>query len=274
VGFTPGCGPSGHHPARLLGDPAVVRPEGTMLRRVLMFGLPGLVILVAAAVAGWWFFVREDNELADEAPAIPDDLRSTPTPQATAGSGSNGDDGAADGVLSFTILTDRSEASYFADEKLARLSVPSTAKGTTKQVSGEFHLTESGLDASRESTFSVVLTSLTSDEAMRDRRVHDALQTSRFPTATFVAKSLTGPFEALNGTTDTDLQLIGTLEIKGVQKEVTWDVKARREGNVLTALATVNFRYEEFGIPVLNIGGFVSVEEDVTLQVQVTAQAS
>jgi polyisoprenoid-binding protein YceI len=66
----------------------------------------------------------------------------------------------------------------------------------------------------------------------------------------------------------------GTLEIKGVQREVTWDVKARRDGNVLTALATINFRYEDFDIPVLNIGGFVTVEEDVTLQVQLTAQAS
>ena len=42
----------------------------------------------------------------------------------------------------------------------------------------------------------------------------------------------------------------------------------------MTALATVNFRFEEFNIPVLNIGGFVSVEEDVTLQVQIVAQSA
>ncbi|MGH2609244.1 MAG: YceI family protein [Tepidiformaceae bacterium] len=244
-----------------------------MLRRLLFFGLPAVALLVVAAAAGWWFFVREDAKLADEAPAIPEDLRSTPTAEtsATAPSGSDGPD---DGVLTFVILTDRSEASYFVDEKLARLSLPSTAKGTTKQVTGELHLTATGLDPTRESTFTVDLTSLTSNEDMRDRRVHGALQTSQFPNATFVAKSLTGPIEALNGTTDTDLQLTGTLEIKGVQREVTWDVKARRDGNVITALATVNFRFEDFDVPVLNIGGFVTVEEDVTLQVQVTAQAS
>lgn len=59
-----------------------------------------------------------------------------------------------------------------------------------------------------------------------------------------------------------------------MQKEVTWDVKAKRDGNVLTALATVNFKYSDFGVTAPNIAGFVSVEEDVTLQVQVTAQQS
>jgi polyisoprenoid-binding protein YceI len=244
-----------------------------MVRRLLFFGLPAVALLVVAAAAGWWFFVREDAELADEAPAIPEDLRSTPA-AATNTPAASGDNGGGDGALTFTILTDRSEASYFADEKLARLPLPSTARGTTKQVSGEFHLTATGLDPGRESKFTVDLRSLASNEDMRDRRVHDALQTSQFPTATFVATSLIGPFEALNATTDTDLQLTGMLEIKGVKREVTWDVKAKRDGNVVTALATVNFRYEEFGVPVLNIGGFVTVEEDVTLQVQVTAQAS
>jgi hypothetical protein len=59
-----------------------------------------------------------------------------------------------------------------------------------------------------------------------------------------------------------------------VQKEVTWEVEARREGNVITALATTNLMYEDSGIPVLNIGGFVSVEDDVTLQMQIIAQAA
>ncbi len=244
-----------------------------MLRRSLLFGLPAVALLFVATAAGWWFFVRSDAELADEAPAIPDDLRNTPTVEASAPAGP-GDGNGDDAVLTFTILTDRSEASYFADEKLARLPLPSTAQGTTRQVSGEFHLRATGLDPTRESVIIVDLTSLSSNEAMRDNRVRGALQISQFPTATFVAKSLTGPLEALNPTTDTELQLTGTLEIKGVQQEVTWEVKAKRDGNIITALATVNFRYEDFGVPVLNIGGFVTVEEDVTLQVQVTAQAS
>ncbi|HEX6032195.1 MAG TPA: YceI family protein [Tepidiformaceae bacterium] len=238
-----------------------------MVRRVLFLGLPALIAVVLAVGGGWWLFVREDNELAEAAPEIPQDLRTQTAVPASTHPASDSDGQA------FTILADRSEAAYFADEKLARLSVPSTAKGTTRQISGEFHLTPTGLDLAHESTFAVDLRSLKSDESMRDRRVQTALETSRFPEATFVAKSVSGPIESLNETTDTDLKLTGILTIKGVEREVTWDVKAKRDGNVLTALATVNFRYADFGVPVLNIGGFVSVEEDVTLQVQITAQA-
>jgi hypothetical protein len=64
------------------------------------------------------------------------------------------------------------------------------------------------------------------------------------------------------------------MDLHGVQKEITWEVKAKREGSVITALATVNFLFADFGIPVLNVANFVSVEDDVTLQVRIVAQAS
>jgi hypothetical protein len=51
-------------------------------------------------------------------------------------------------------------------------------------------------------------------------------------------------------------------------------VKANRDDNIITALATLKFNYADFNIPVLNIANFVSVQDSVTLQVQVVAQAS
>jgi polyisoprenoid-binding protein YceI len=63
------------------------------------------------------------------------------------------------------------------------------------------------------------------------------------------------------------------LDLHGVQKEVTWDVKAMRQGNVMTALATLEMLYSDFNITPPNIAGFVSVEDDVTLQVQIVAEA-
>ncbi|HLB23288.1 MAG TPA: YceI family protein, partial [Dehalococcoidia bacterium] len=70
-------------------------------------------------------------------------------------------------------------------------------------------------------------------------------------------------------------QMTGMLDLHGVQKEVTWEVKARREGNIMTALATITFLYADFNITAPSIGGFVSVEDDVTLQMDIVAtQAS
>jgi polyisoprenoid-binding protein YceI len=235
------------------------------LPRIFIGGLIAAIVVVAAAIAVWWFFIREDNQLATSAPAIPTGLARTVTTSSAPG-----------GALAFAIIPAQSEASYFADEKLASLPLPSTAKGTTKDISGTFYLTPDGLalDQSQPSTFTVNLKTLTSDKEMRDRRVQSlALETDTYPTATFTITSVAGYDATRAAGEEQDLQLTGTMDLHGVQKELTWDVKARREGDVISALATVEFKFADFNIPVLNIAGFVSVQDSVTLQVQVVAQA-
>lgn len=242
------------------------------LPRILAGLVVSVLIVAGAAAAAWWFFIREDAQLATSAPAIPTDLARSPAASTTAGTATTP---LAPGTLAFRILSDRSEAAYFAGEKLASLPVPSTAKGATKDIEGVFYLRPDGtLDPAHASTFTVNLKTLKSDKDMRDSRVQNqALQTGQFPTATFVAKSVTGWDTSLPEGTEQDLKLTGTMDLHGVQKDITWDVKARKQGDIITALATVSFLYSDFNIPVLNIAGFVSVEDDVTLQVQVVAQA-
>jgi polyisoprenoid-binding protein YceI len=232
------------------------------LPRVLIGGVAVILLVFAVVAAFWWFAVRSDAELATNAPEIPAELAG------------DGDAGAT--ARSYRIIPERSEAAYFADEKLASLPLPSTAKGATNDISGEFHLTEDGfgLDPARESRFTVDLTTITSDREMRDNRVRtQGLQVDQFPTATFVATAVSGVAPGMADGEEHTFQLTGIMDLHGVQREITWEVKARREGGVFTALATTNFLYEDFGIAVLNIGGFVTVEEDVTLQVQVVAEA-
>jgi polyisoprenoid-binding protein YceI len=235
--------------------------------RILIAAVVAIVVIAAAAGAGWWFFVREDNELATNAPAIPSDLTpsSTTTPS---------NDPPASGQT-YVVVPERSEAAYFADEKLAALPLPSTAKGSTTDIEGQFHLTDDGLalDPSRESKFTVDLTTLRSDQDRRDNQVQGrGLETATYPTATFVVTSITGYDAAIAEGEEQMLQMTGMMDLHGVQKELTWDVKARRQDDVITGLATVNFRYEDFNIPVLTIAGIVTVEEDVTLQVTIVAQ--
>jgi polyisoprenoid-binding protein YceI len=252
--------------------------------RILIGMLVLAVVAVGAAAAGWWFFNREDAELATNSRTIDDTLRtaiatsaagSTPTAATTAASGTT-PIASSEGALAFRIIPEQSTASYFADEKLASLPLPSKAQGTTKEIEGTFHLTENGfgLDPSQPSTFTVQLTSLKSDKDMRDRRVQSTLETGRFPSATFTATSISGVDTSLPADQEHTFQLAGMLDLHGVQKEVTWEVKARRDGALMTGLATVNFMYSDFGITPPNIANFVAVEDDVTLQVQIVAQAS
>lgn len=225
-----------------------------------------LVLVVAAVVAIWWFFIRSDAKLATEAPPIP-----TALVQATATPGG----GEPSGVLTFRIIPEQSEAAYFVGEQLASIGLPSTATGSTHAIEGAFSLTPDGLGLANEppSQFTVDLTTLRSEESRRDRRVQDALQTVEFPTATFVVASVTGYDSAIAEGEEQTLSLAGTLDLHGVQRDVTWEVKARRQGNVITALATVKFPLSDFNITPPNIAGFVSVGDEATLQVQLVAQA-
>jgi polyisoprenoid-binding protein YceI len=162
-------------------EPAVRPP------RILIAAVVAIIVIAAAAGAGWWFFVREDNELATNAPAIPSDL--TPSSATTPSSAPP-----ASGQT-YVVVPERSEAAYFADEKLASLPLPSTAKGSTTDIEGQFHLTDDGiaLDPSRESKFTVDLTTLKSDQARRDNQVQGrGLETATYPTATFIVTSITG----------------------------------------------------------------------------------
>jgi polyisoprenoid-binding protein YceI len=70
-----------------------------------------------------------------------------------------------------------------------------------------------------------------------------------------------------------ELQLIGVLDLHGVQREVTWDVEAYREGNVISALATVTIAFADFDITAPTFAGLVSISDQATLQVQLIAEA-
>ena len=234
----------------------------------LLMSIAGVaVVAVIALAAGWWLFVRSDAKLATEPPAIPQDLvNATATP--------DGDDADASG-LTFRIVADRSEAAYFVGEKLASLPVPSTAKGTTSDIEGAFLLTADGdaLGGETTSQFTVGLTTLVSNESRRDSRVQEALETGAFPTTTFTVSNVSGYDPTIPDGQQQDLLLTGTLDLHGVQHEVTWEVEALREANVITALATVTIAFADYDITPPSIGGFVSVEDEATLQLQIVAEA-
>jgi len=247
-------------------------------RRLALFGLPAVILVLAALFAIWWFAIRSDAKLATSAPEIPDSLTS-----ATAASVSTPNDrGSALGspivtasaVTSgqpYTILADQSSASYFVGEKLASLSLPSTAKGTTG-IEGTFGLDNNSLPAGTK--FTVDMTGLESDEGRRDQRVQAALQTSRYPDATFVSETVTGVPSPVPEATEFDLQLTGKFTLHGVTRDVTWDVKAKKQGQAISALATLKINFADYNTTKPDIAGFVSVVDTATIQVSVVATAA
>jgi len=242
----------------------------------MALGLTGVV----AVAAGWYFLIREDAELASDPPEIPAALlnaTTSPAAAATSNTGTTTSTGSTtSGTLSFAINPQLSEAAYFVDEELASVGIPSTAKGATNEISGTLYLTGEGtaLTTDQTSSFTVELRNLTSDKSMRDQRVQQALETSTHPTATFTITSVSGYNPAIAEGQEQTLQLTGLLDLHGVEKPVTWEVKAYRQGNVISALATVTVKFSDFDITPPTFQGLLSISDQATLQVQLIAQAA
>lgn len=239
---------------------------GGLIRRAIFF----LVLLAVAGGAGWWFFIRSDTSIKTAAPAIPAGIAGA------AGSSSGSDPNSQKFVIvpKVTGISDVTQAAYFANEKLASLPLPSTAQGTTNSVQGEIHLTPTGLDPIQPTKITIDLRSLKSDQSQRDGQIQRALQTSQYPNATFTATKLTGFPDTFTPGQPAQMQLTGMLDVHGIKKEVTWDVKANKAGNILTGLATLKVNFGDFGLQVPNIAGIVSVQDGLTLQVTIVAQAA
>ncbi|HXG42311.1 MAG TPA: YceI family protein [Dehalococcoidia bacterium] len=230
------------------------------MKRLLLAAGAAAVLAVAAAVAGIAFFLSRSDpvELVREAP---------PLPTGTAAVAPAGE------VLHFSVVPEQSEASYIAREKLAALPVSSEAVGRTNAISGDIYLTRQGLAPSPPSLLRVDLRTLRSDEGRRDNYVrNNTLQADRFPYAEFVLERVDGfPTDYREGE-EVALQLSGTMTIRGVSRPMSFDVRARYGGGTLTGVAHATFRLSDFGLSPPNIAGFVTVEDEMRLQIVLVAR--
>jgi len=241
------------------------------MKKLVIGGGAAIALAVAGVItagAAWYFFIRENAELASDPPEIPAALlNATASPTSAA---------STTGLRATATTAPMPSATYFVDEELASVGIPSTAKGATNEVSGTLYLTGDGaaLAANQTSSFTVQLRNLTSDKSMRDQRVQQALETSRYPTATFTITSASEYNPAIAEGQEQTLQLSGNLQLHGVTKPVTWEVKAYRQGNVISALATVTIKFSDFNITPPTFQGLLSISDQATLQVKLIAQAA
>jgi len=167
----------------------------------------------------------------------------------------------------WTAARNGSFVGYRVREQLGFLPAPSDAVGRTSAVTGQ--LTVSGLSITAVKV-TADLAQLQSDRSMRDERMRTiGLETDSFPQATF---ELSSPI--VLASVPTAGQVItatahGSLTLHGVTKPVRLAVKAELTGGRIEVVGSVPVTFADYGIQTPSVGGFVTAQDQGTMEFRV-----
>ncbi len=232
-----------------------------------------LVLAIGAGAGVWYLFFR---------PAGPPPVSLASLP--ATGSPAVGSPGSADGAAtpgatpagiggtwrvdaSIGSLADGSGSfvGYRVREVLATIGA-AEAVGRTPDVTGSITIDGTTITAAE---VTADLTTLRSDESNRDRQLaRQAIETSRFPNATFI---LTSPIEL--GVMPAEGQIVevtatGDLTLHGQTRSVGIPLQARVQDGVITVAGSLPILFSDFGIQRPRAGPVLSVEDHGTMELQ------
>lgn len=251
-----------------------------MTSRPVMIVAVLAILVVGGGAAAWALFLRGDHVAALALPSVGprasasgELAASSVGPLLPASSVAPVEAAAIPGV--WTIGAD-SVVGYRVRERLASLSADSDAVGRTKAITGSATIASAGGALTvGTADFSVDMTTLKSDRDMRDNRLRrDGIATDSFPTATFkLATPAAIPTEATSGG-QVSLTLHGDLTLHGVTKTVDIPATAQLNGGLIQVLGSLLFPFSDYAINAPNVAGFVTVEDNGTLEFQVNLTKS
>ncbi|MCC6436617.1 MAG: YceI family protein [Acidimicrobiales bacterium] len=274
-------------------QPSSPRPSG---RRRLLVPIGGLVVVVLiAAAAGIWWFLRDDapdavsldtatRSLSTASTAAQDGATtvagSTEPTTAAAGtaptSDSTGGTAAPPSAIEGTWSVDTSigefdfESStgtfvgFRVQEELSGIG-STTAVGRTPAVSGS--LTVAGTTVSAVN-IEADMTALVTNESRRDSRARGALETDRFPTASFVLTQPIDLGDAAAGGEAVSVNATGELTIHGVTKPVQFPLEAQLTNGLIVVVGSLDVTFADYGVSVPTAPIVVSAEDHGPIELQ------
>lgn len=224
------------------------------LRTFLKIGIPVVIVLLALGGFGlWWFVLRDD---------APPAASLVPRPTASTAPGAT-----ADGTWTVQPGADVF-AGYRILELLAGETIKKTAAGRSPAVTGSLTLSGSTVNAAK---VDVDVTQLKSDASQRDNRIRtDGLETDTFRTASF---ELTAPIDlgaAPAAGAEISVQAPGNLTLHGVTRPATFTLNARWNGDTIDIAGSTPVVLSDYQISPPSVGGFVSVDDHGTVELQLT----
>jgi polyisoprenoid-binding protein YceI len=223
-----------------------------------------VVVLVAVGAGAWWFLLRDDAPAPVDLDTAVESVDDTTV------------DSAADGDIEGTWSVDTETGAFdfesatgtFAgfriQEELAGIGA-ATAVGRTGDVTGS--MTIDGTTVT-DATFTVELTTITTNERRRDDRVQQALATDQFPTGTF---TLTEPIELGDGAANGDPVTVtagGDLTLHGVTKPIQLAIEAQLVNGTVVIVGSTDIVFADYDVAVPASQIVLSVEDHGILEMQ------
>jgi polyisoprenoid-binding protein YceI len=210
------------------------------IRRFLVLGAVLVVVLIAGAFAA--FALRGGD--APPPPALSEDeAAATATP--------------AEATTDYEVAArDDRFVGYRVREEFIGIGVKD-AVGRTPDVSGTATVDS---DAITAADLEADLTTLTSDDGRRDNALRDrGLESAQFPDARFV---LTQPVELARPRTASR----GRLTLHGQTRPIDVRLSSQRVGEEIELVGSAPIEFARFGIEPPSVVGFVTVEDEGTLE--------
>jgi polyisoprenoid-binding protein YceI len=235
--------------------------------------IAGLAVVLALAVAGGavWYFVFRDDAPAEvslnrAASSLDRDDSDTAASGGTTpkGSGLDGTWHVDQSIGSFSDFTS-SFVGFRVQEQLVGIGAK-TAVGRTPKVTGTMTIDGTIVPSA---SFDVDMTTLTTDDSRRDGAIRtQAIETARFPKASFV---LTEPISLGSIPADgeqIEVEATGNLTLHGVTKTVTIPLQAQRKGDVIAVVGSLEVPFADYSISQPRAASVLSVDDKGTMEVQ------
>lgn len=250
-----------------------------MSRGKLLGGSAAVVAVLAVAIGAFWYFVLRDTSPDEVSLEAAIGSIGTPTATATTTTTSGSDTTAspaasestpaveAEGLAGAWTVSSSGETfvGYRVNEELARVGF-ATAVGRTSGVIAEVMLSETQLESA---TIEADMTQLASDSNMRDGQLRNqGIETSRFPTATFVVTEAMDLPAGLESGDAVDVTLKGDLTLHGVTKAVEIPGQAQYVDGNLVVIGSLPILFADYDIEKPNGASVLSIEDNGIMEFQ------
>jgi polyisoprenoid-binding protein YceI len=210
-----------------------------VLRRALILAILLVVVLIGG---GFAFFALRGGD-APPPPTLSDEIAATPAPDESGGEYE-------------VVAGGDAFVGYRVREEFIGFGVKD-AVGRTPDVSGTATVEEDSITAA---DLEADLTTLTSDDGRRDNALRDrGLESGRFPDARFV---LTEPADLSRKRTTAR----GDLTLHGETNPIRVRMSSQRSGDGIELVGSSRIEFGQFGIEPPSVAGFVTVEDQGTLE--------